>query len=450
MRIMKNKKNKSGFTLIEVLAVMFIAAVIFTAFYTVSMVGTRFIIEAKNRLGANALANEKMEIIRNLEYDDVGIQGGIPDGNVPEDEDVTANSKAFHVHTFIQYVDDPLDGVFPADTIPDDYKVAKITVSWQDSKNQTQTVDLVSLFMPPGLETTAGGAPLAINVNGSDGSAVAQANVEIKNSSLTPAVDFTVQTDNTGHLMLPAAPASLGKYQITVSKGGYETVATVDPASVPYTPTYSNATVLLSALNSYDYIEDQLSNLTVQALDYQNNPAPSIQFSIVGGMIIGRDASNNSVYDMNTTGTGDATTGQKVYSQISPGNYAIAMSANAKYEFVDFDPSMSPLALVSGTSATYTLRVADKSIDALSLNIVDADTGAPIAGAQATLTDATSTAIFTNKLSSLRGVVFYPDVATPLLPGAYTLSVSADGYTTQTTSVTINKLTDVQIKLAKS
>ena len=126
------------------------------------------------------------------------------------------------------------------------------------------------------------------------------------------------------------------------------------------------------------------------------------------------------------------------------------MLANAQYEFVDFDPSASPLVLAGGVSSTYTLRVADKAINALSLNIVDASTNSPIAGAQVTMTDATSTVIFANKLSSLRGMVFYPDVATPLLSGTYTLSVSADGYTTQTVPVTINKLTDLQIKLVSS
>src|SRR5665647_3570317 len=103
MHLKKIKFNKAGFSLIEVLVVMFIVAVTFTSFYSVSMVGTRYIIEAKNRLGAVALTNEKMEIIRNLSYDKVGTQGSVDiPGNILQEEDVTANGKAFHVSTSIR------------------------------------------------------------------------------------------------------------------------------------------------------------------------------------------------------------------------------------------------------------------------------------------------------------------------------------------------------------
>jgi prepilin-type N-terminal cleavage/methylation domain-containing protein len=442
-------KFNKGFSLIEVLIVVFIMSIAFVSFYTVSTVGTKYIIESKNRLAATAFANEKMEIIRNLAYADVGIQGGSPSGNIPEDEDVTANGHAFHVRTIIQYVDDPMDGVFPVDPIPNDYKITKIIVSWTDSNGQTQEVDSESRFVPPGLETTAGGAPLAINVIGSDGiTGVSQANVHIVNSTVTPGIDFNIQTDDDGHIMMPSMPVSSGGYQFTITKDGYETVATVDPASVSYTPVYRNQDVDPNTLNSYTYIEDKLSNLTVKSLDYQSNPVGGISYSIKGGKIL--DTTGN-VVDMDTTGTTDGTTGEKKYSNISPGNYTILTTGNSQYTFIDYDPSISPDILAPDSDLAYTLRMADKNVNALFLEIKDASaSNAPVAGAKVTLTDAINTVIFTDKLSSTRGVVFYPDVATPLASGIYTLTIDADGYNLDTESISIDKLTHKEVDLTKS
>ena len=312
LKFIKFNIKKQGFTLVEILVVMLIISVVFAGFYTTFMVGSRYIIDAKNRLGAIALANEKMEIIRNLAYDNVGLLHGVPDGNIPEEENVTANGRSFHVHTYVQYIDDPLDGLAPTDPIGNDYKIVKIVISWSDTTGKTQEVASMSRFVPPGLETTDGGAPLAIIVKGSDNTAVKQATVHIVNSAVTPTLDFTVETDDNGNIMIPAAPLSSGGYQFTISKDGYETVKTVDPASVSYIPAYRNQDVLPNTLNMYTYIEDQLSNLTIQARDYQDNAIANIQFSIAGGKNL---SSNTIVYNMNTTGSTGAD-GNKEYNNV--------------------------------------------------------------------------------------------------------------------------------------
>jgi prepilin-type N-terminal cleavage/methylation domain-containing protein len=52
-----------GFTLIEALTVLFILAVVVMTFYETWNLGTKYIINTKNRFGATALANQKMETI---------------------------------------------------------------------------------------------------------------------------------------------------------------------------------------------------------------------------------------------------------------------------------------------------------------------------------------------------------------------------------------------------
>ncbi len=451
----KIQKNKAGFSLVEVLIVALIITFAFSAFYTVSTVGTRYIIQAKNELGATAFANEKMEIIRNLAYDDVGIIGGIPNGKIPQDEDVTNNGHDFHVHTLIQYQDDPLDGVYPADVIPNDYKVAKISVSWKNSAGINKEVVSLSRFVPPGLETLAGGAPLAINVKGDNGEAVKQASVHIVNNDVSPAIDFTVQTDNDGHIMIPAAPVSMSGYYVTVSKNGYETVATLDSPSLdylssPYTPTYKHISVLLGFLNVFDFIQNELSNLTIKTVDYAGNPIGDINFTLNGGKVLGRDALNVDVFNVHEAGSTDLATGEKKYSNISSGNYNIIATPDSQHEIADYTPVGSPVALVPGASLTYEIKLVDKDLNGLLVDVVDNDTLAPVVDAKISLTDSLSVDVFSNKDVSGSGILYYPDTSTPLSSGIYSLKIESPAYTTQTISgVNINKLTKEHVKLVK-
>src|SRR3989339_1899828 len=103
---MKTKRNHSGFTLIEMLAFLFIFSLITVTFYSVWTVGTNHILFAKNQLAAAALANEKMEIVRNLAFDDIAHTTGAPVGNLNQDEDVSRSGRLFHVLTQIKNEDD--------------------------------------------------------------------------------------------------------------------------------------------------------------------------------------------------------------------------------------------------------------------------------------------------------------------------------------------------------
>lgn len=460
MYIIKKYPNKrKAFSLIEILIVVFIMSVAFLAFYTVSTVGTKYIIESKNRLAAVALANEKMEIVRNLDYDAIGTEGGMVEGDIPEDENVTANGRSYHVNTAVTYIDDPLDGVYPSDSIQNDYKVVKIIISWPDSNGQTQEVSSLSRFIPPGLESSLGGASWAINVSGSDGVGVPQASVHIVNNDVSPPKNTTIQTDDDGYIMVSSAPESSNGYHMTVSKSGYETVETMD-ATATFTPIYPHASVALGSLNTYNFVQDKLSDLTVKTADYQNNPIGDIGFSIEGGKLIGHDYIEDPVgsglfswvsrFNMaSATGTTGATSGEKEYDDISPGSYTIAMASNAQYDFIDFDPSTSPAVLIPGVTSTYIMRVAPKNVNALFIKITDA-AGNPVSGATAKLMDSGgSVEIFSGKTSSLRGVIFYPDGATPLVSGNYILVIEAIGFETKTESITIvdGDITELNIQL---
>ena len=70
---------------------------------------------AKNKAVATAVAESQMEYVRSLSYDAVGTVGGIPPGNIPQYATTTNNGLDFVTRTYIEYVDDPKDGLEAAD-----------------------------------------------------------------------------------------------------------------------------------------------------------------------------------------------------------------------------------------------------------------------------------------------------------------------------------------------
>lgn len=441
-----------GFTLIETLAFLFIFSVVAVTFYTVFGVGMRHIAESKNRLGAVAVANEKMEIIRNLSYNDVGVVGGIPNGTIPSNEDVVENTKSYHVTTFVQYIDDSFDGTLATtDTIPNDYKRVKVTVSWGSGSGQE--ISMVSRFVPPGLEMSAGDGILAVNVIDSLGSGVAQSNVQIVNNAVSPAVSINTQTDNTGNLMFPGAEASLDSYEITVSKGGYETVATVDPASVSYVPTDAHASVISGAVTMKSIVQDQLSDVAIESVDYLNNAISNVNFHLEGGRVLGTSGTDKTYQtDMNTSTNGS---GEFELNATSPGGYFIdAIGAVAGYTLIGIDAISSydhvaniyGISVPPNTSQSVKIKFANNIADSLLVKAVNDSDGAPLNGAQVRVTnDGTGYDVTQATLSD--GVAFFPHDANPFTAGSYTVEVQAAGFQTETVNVNVSQLTTQEIRL---
>jgi type II secretory pathway pseudopilin PulG len=145
--IRQRKLQLNGFTLIEALVFLFLFTVITTVFFQTFAYGTALIQQSKYRLGATSLANQKMEIIRSLDYDNIGTLSGIPAGDIQEDETVQVNNSVYHVHTFIQYVDDAYDGQLghsPNDPVPNDYKRVRVEVAWGTESDSEK----IALFYP--------------------------------------------------------------------------------------------------------------------------------------------------------------------------------------------------------------------------------------------------------------------------------------------------------------
>jgi hypothetical protein len=240
-----------------------ILLLVFIGLYGAFQLGLKVVGQSKARITATALANQKIEIARNLPYNQVGTIGGIPSGSIEEAETITRNNIEYTVKTTIGYVDDPFDGLAPDDPLPNDYKRVKVKVSWSGFLGGE--VILITDIAPKGLETTEGGGNLLISVFNALGIGIGQADIHLVNTEVEPPIDASYQTNDQGQYLVAGAPSSTAAYQITVTKSGYSTDRTYGKDEVA-NPEKPHATVLEGKLTEISFSIDELSNFSIQTL----------------------------------------------------------------------------------------------------------------------------------------------------------------------------------------
>jgi len=107
----QNKNKPRGFTLLEIIVTLGIMVIGLLGVTQMTILFLQINADQKAHVTAIALANEKLELIRNLPYNSIGTVGGVPAGNLVQNESITNNSIDFNVKTEIIYIDDPFDGL---------------------------------------------------------------------------------------------------------------------------------------------------------------------------------------------------------------------------------------------------------------------------------------------------------------------------------------------------
>ena len=219
---------------------------------------------AKTKSIATSVAESQMEYVRSLSYDAVGTVGGIPAGGISQYATTTSNGVTFVTRTYIEYVDDPADGLEAADEtgITTDYKRIKVSVTYTAAGSQ-KVVDVISNYAPPGLETTTGGGTLRINVVNAVGTGVPGATVTIANPSTNPTVNLTAFSSDAGLVYLPGAATSTN-YRVTVTKDGYSTATTYVRDATNQNPTPGYMTVVKDQTTTGTFAIDLLAALTLR------------------------------------------------------------------------------------------------------------------------------------------------------------------------------------------
>lgn len=427
--------NNKGITLIEVLVGTTIVTILTMSIYMSLSGAVRNMGDAKQRTGAIALANEKMEVIRHLDYNNIGTVEGIPNGPIEQTESLTKNGFGYDVETEIRYIDDPFDELAPTDTVNTDYKQARVKVLWQNS-GKTKYVEFFSSFVPDGIETNAGGGTLSINTTDSAGQIVPGVSVNIDSVDDAPSINVNAQTDDQGNIIFPGTPAQI--YRITLSKEGYETVATYpNPPGSPFTPVNSDVNVTEGGLIAKTFFINKSANLTLSAIDIADSDGiEGIDFGVRGGTQIGFDP---DTYSIDVTETTDSS-GQIEKSGIGPGTYEITNLGDLnsdQYLYLGSDTQV-PIQLASEENKIASFIFADKSVDSLAVIVKDSITGLPVTGAQVHVTglDFDYTVA-----TATEGIAYFPPQAeTPIVmnPGDYQVSIEASEYGTADETVTVS------------
>ncbi len=254
---MKLKRSQGGFTLIEMLIVIAITVMVFSALFITVEYVLHSVTHSRARTSALSLANDRLEYFRSLPYDDVGTIAGIPSGTIPQNSTTTLNDIVFSERVLVEYVDDPADGLLTATTtdsngIPADYKRLKIEISWT-IYGESDSIALVSNIVPRSIETTDGGGTVRVNVIDADSNPLAGASVTLSNNTTTTTISVTKLSDSTGTVLFSGAPAA-SNYEVLVTAAGYSTDQT-------YVATTSNPNPITAP---FSVLEADISTLTFQ------------------------------------------------------------------------------------------------------------------------------------------------------------------------------------------
>lgn len=378
----KTKQKKDGaFTLIETLVGVAVFLIIATASYQAYV--SLFALINQNQykiLGLN-LANEQFEIIRNLAYSDVGIQGGLPNGKIPHSQTLVRAGVTFTVTTTIRNVDIPFDGTIggtPNDLSPADNKLVELEVNCPACATFTP-ISLTTTVAPKALETLSTNGALFVRVFDANGIAVSGASVHIVNTQANPDIIIDDVTDTTGILQIIDAPPGVEAYEITVTKSGYSTDRTYTDGSVGNPdPLKLHATVVVQQVTQVSFAIDKLSDISFSSLTPTCTPVGDIDFSLVSSRQIGAGVPKYS-QSLVTNGSG-------TYSNNSMewGSYTIT-GTDATYDIVGINP-LNPINLNPDSVQEVDLIVATKNPRSLLVTVKDSSTQLPITDATVQVT----------------------------------------------------------------
>ncbi|MDP3697921.1 MAG: prepilin-type N-terminal cleavage/methylation domain-containing protein [Candidatus Taylorbacteria bacterium] len=375
-------ENRNGFTLIETLIALGIFAIVATALYfAYANVLDIFSASYLNLTALGAMDNE-LEIIRNMAYKDVGIQGGTPAGKLLAEKNITFSNIRFTVKMVVRNVDDPFDGTqggTPNDTAPADYKLIEIEISCSDCPRfiPARTTTTVA---PPGLETVTNKGTLIVKALNASGQPISGANVSVINNSVTPPININDVTDTSGILKLVDTATSSAGYAITVTKSGYSTDQTYLPGALPNpNPLKPYASVFQQQITQVSFIIDRVSTLNIKTQDKFCAAVGSIDLLQTGQKIIG---TNPNVLKYSVVHVTNAS-GLKTISNLEFDAYDFK-NQDGTYEVAGFTP-LTPIAVDPNGTYGLTWLMEAKSPSALAVSVKN-QSGQLVNDAKVTLT----------------------------------------------------------------
>ena len=374
-------KNNAGFTLIEIVVAVFILAILAFSVSQLFLSMIKGITYFRERTTISSLADQYLEIARNIPYSQIGTMAGNPPGSLPDEANplvVNFGGVDYKIYYVVRFIDDPADGTAPNDT---DYKQVKLYVQ---NAITGSTNSFLTNISPKGLEGLENGGALAIKVFDAVGQPIGHATVHITNSqvNLPNGLDLIDYTDDSGNVIEVGLPDSANSYHIVATK-------TCSPVPCHYSldqtypitegnpnPTKPDATILNGQITSVSFAIDQLSNLTFNTLSQTCQPITSQGMDIKGSKLIGTPP---DVYKFDNTYTSDS--GGKISLPNVEWDGYLPTPTGSSYMIYGSSPSQQ-ITVFPNTNQDFDLILGPKTSNSLLVLVKDGSTGNPVEGAQ--------------------------------------------------------------------
>lgn len=302
----KKNKNKSGLTLFEIIIALALLVFLFGSVIGFAVNFQKIILSNNLRFQILSILQDEIEKMRAMDYENIGILGGWPPGNLPQQKIIEKNGLNFLVKYYIRNIDDPKDGTItsiPADSAPADYKIVELEGRCLNCAVFHRPQSLTSIIAPKTVESRTGNGSLFIQVLDANGLPIRGANLKIEHLG-TPNFVIEDLTDNTGFLRLIDIPPGINTYRIYATKNNYSSERTYQPGNIQNpNPILPDQTVESTKLTTVTLKIDRLSILNFSFINKFCQPISEVQFTLEGSKLIGRDPNVLKTIIVTTTDT---------------------------------------------------------------------------------------------------------------------------------------------------
>ena len=314
------RRQQGGYTLVELMVSLLVLGIIALAAFQLLTALLHSAIVSKRQAVAYTLANNQMEYLKELSYDQLAVAGGaIPSSTtIPASFNVKVNGEKYIVKTSIDYADDAFDGCgsYPTLALKQQYchnyppptGAPALDSNPADTKNATVTVTDTALHNLATLdtnisarvaETSSNTGALFVKVIDGSSNPISGATVVVTNTTSSPAINVSDTTDSNGMVIFYGLPPDSTNYDynVTASLNGYSSLSTIVPAG-SLQPTYPNVNLIAqnSVLSTLKIYPMGQNSLIVETTDTNGNPIPAAKVFIKGGYKRYADATDTTYY----------------------------------------------------------------------------------------------------------------------------------------------------------
>lgn len=391
---MKARRHTSGFSLVETLVATAIFLLVSVAVYEAHSIVFKLVSLNRAKTAALALAEERIEVVRNMPYADIGIVDGVPAGAIERSQSFDRAGFMFFATTTVRNIDDPFDGQIGSttknDLSPADYKLVEIDIDCPACKDFSPFT-VTTTAAPKSLETSSGNGALFVRIINASGLPVPDASISIEGQG-TSTIDIDELSNNEGLLQIVDIPPGSFLYRITASKSGFSadrTYPLLDAANP--NPVLPDSTVAAGSVTQLTLAIDELGSMDIRTVDETCAPVSAVPFTIRGSKKIGIGP---DVYKVDASYTTNGA-GERSLSSIEWDTYSIALGTG--YVSGGSVP-LIPLSLDPGAHEDVILLAKSPVGRSILVTVKDASTGLPLSDATVEVTGSTvNETVVTNK-----------------------------------------------------